>query len=107
MTRLKNLHTALLSWVRGLTLLPATPAPHRARPARVGEAADRLDTHREGVAPGAALRDGPAQDGQTAVLHLAQEQQRDVQVVHLDPLDGGAGPGQRLLQGDAAVADGL
>ncbi len=41
------------------------------------------------------------------VAHLAEEQQRDVKVLRLNPLHVGAGPRQRLLQGDQAVADDL
>src|SRR5262249_8453322 len=76
-------------------------------PARVAEAADSFHAHRERSVLLTAVSDGAADGGHIAVVDLAEEQQGDVQVFRLDPLDLAAGPGERLLQCNGLVADGL
>jgi hypothetical protein len=80
--------------------------PDRARAARIAEAAGPGDGQRERLDPGARLLCGPADGDQVAVVHLAEEEERDVEVLLLDPLHVGRGARQRLLERDAGVADG-
>src|SRR5262249_19626467 len=81
--------------------------PQDARPPGVRKAAGRLHAQRERGVSAAALGDAAADLRHVSQVHLAEEQQRDVQVLRLDPLDLGAGAGQGLLQRDDLVADAL
>src|SRR5207237_2571041 len=81
--------------------------PQDPRPARIREATRFLHAHGEGRMFLGLLGYHPADAGDLAIVHLAEEKKSDVQVFGLDPFDGAASEGQRLLQGDGAIADRL
>src|SRR5262249_52329501 len=75
--------------------------------ARVAETAHPLDAQGKRRKLLAAFADGSTNVQHLAVVDLAQEKQRDVQVFRFDPLDVRGRARQGLLQDDGTVADAL
>ena len=85
----------------------ADAGPDDARPTWIREAADAVDAEHKALVAAAHHAYCPANRQQLALVHFAQEKQRDVQILHLDPFHVGAAFGKVLLQCHESVAQRL